>query len=807
MKKGPILLLIFIGLLTFLNITGKKLLFTNIPFKLNSQVFAQSSPDWLTRQNYELTHASIWTDSRPTVARAIAGYEAHERGLTSPVHLPNEHSSWPYIPQVTTVAEANQIMQSVYDSVFDCPTSTQEIFFLPWSPGTDYGCGDGWSGMSAKHHTGIGLAYALAKYSYLMPQEIKDNLNELVVKLKWYDMPICYQYPSPSCYECDSQSGCSLREVTDPLRSKEEPYMTYSNIPIAGAVGMLLVGDYAYEDLSRGVTQARIQQLKDKGYDSFERFFNEIKYFGYFELASSYTDYQYYCLPAVYELARNPDTQAKARFMLDEFFLQLAHMYQPGSTPGTGYKKNSNTAGFHDREYGDTVQTRPNTYGLWLATGDPGGELKPSWLPYSIWIASGYSPPEYIKGIALKQTNTPTQITQTFWSGPTSRGAFPPPTETFNDYKNNWLVAEGGGRCYQVPHHVYMLKDGSLSLGGTISHLLSSNTGSHNLRIAFSKTDPPLAITHIDPERASSDVDYPLDVAFLYEQPSFKRLFYENIVLSVWDPMPEGFNYTNAFIPIQAVDETDYQPPWFFVRHQGSLAAYAVLADPQSGVDAEIKNGYSKGSGRYNGQFYYIRTPDGQLAGGIGEIASLDDYGSFDNFKQNIQSRTLSFNSSSQRLSYQTRDGKILVVQYSPEQYEIDGQISQRSAFAPQYFIQSPWAEHKIPTTTTGQNLTQVNWNNQTWTYNWNTLEIQGSQTTPPPPPPATSTPTPSPQSKADVNGDNIVNLGDIQGILFYWGQPCAGLEPACTADVNDDKLINIADIAGVIFYWGQTIP
>jgi len=75
------------------------------------------------------------------------------------------------------------------------------------------------------------------------------------------------------------------------------------------------------------------------------------------------------------------------------------------------------------------------------------------------------------------------------------------------------------------------------------------------------------------------------------------------------------------------------------------------------------------------------------------------------------------------------------------------------------------------------------------------------------PSPSITATPTPSPQSRADVNGDKIVNLADIQGILFYWGQTCTNQEPACVADVNDDKLINIADIAGVIFYWGQIIP
>jgi len=66
-----------------------------------------------------------------------------------------------------------------------------------------------------------------------------------------------------------------------------------------------------------------------------------------------------------------------------------------------------------------------------------------------------------------------------------------------------------------------------------------------------------------------------------------------------------------------------------------------------------------------------------------------------------------------------------------------------------------------------------------------------------------TPTPTPSPQCRADVNGNGTVEIGDISGILFYWGQSCAANMSACIADVNGNGNIEVGDIAGVLFYWG----
>jgi len=67
-----------------------------------------------------------------------------------------------------------------------------------------------------------------------------------------------------------------------------------------------------------------------------------------------------------------------------------------------------------------------------------------------------------------------------------------------------------------------------------------------------------------------------------------------------------------------------------------------------------------------------------------------------------------------------------------------------------------------------------------------------------------TSTPTPSPACRADVNGNGTVEIGDISGILFYWGQSCAANMSACQADVNGNATVEVGDIAGTLFYWGQ---
>jgi len=66
-------------------------------------------------------------------------------------------------------------------------------------------------------------------------------------------------------------------------------------------------------------------------------------------------------------------------------------------------------------------------------------------------------------------------------------------------------------------------------------------------------------------------------------------------------------------------------------------------------------------------------------------------------------------------------------------------------------------------------------------------------------------TPTPSPACQADVNANGTVEIGDISGILFYWGQSCAANMSACIADVNGNGTVEVGDIAGALFYWGNS--
>ena len=648
---------------------------------------------WETRQAYELTHLHTWRDFRPSVLRAIAGYEAHERGITEVVNVPGEptvaEGGYYKEPVLITVDEANEIIRTIVSHRYEHTEDGVTTYWLPWEENGS-GYGDGWSGTSATHHAGLGLAYALAKYPHLIPDDLERDLNETVGRLDWFGN-----------YEL-------------------HPYMSYSNIPLAGACGMLLAGDYVEPDPARGLTQAYIDNLKVEGYAWFDRMFEEVKQFGYYEITSSYTSVQHVSLPTVYEMAKDPAARQKARFLLDELYLHLAHLYQPGETNGTSYEPGANLAGFHDRSYSDAVKGRPNGHVMWLITGDPGGELMVDWWPYTTLVASGYRPPEFITGIALKEAGVDYQVDQTFWSdGSATTLAFEPDLPDMPEWSGT-----SSGRQKLVPHHTYMLADGSLALGGTSAHIHSSRTGSHNLRLSFSKTGLPLAVTHVDPEKAGSEPEYPLEFAFELEQPSFRRLFSDNIVLSVWDPMAEGFNYTNAFIPIDGVERVEHRGRWFFIKQDGAFMAYAVLADPQHAVSIETRDGFAKGSARYSGSFYYVRTPDGALAAGVGEIGSASDYASFEAFMADIEGRTLSFNSSTGRLSYRARNGETLAVDYDSDRYEIDGGVKQRADFAPEYFIKSPWAEHRIPTSSSDDFITEVNWNGTTWRYDWKTLEV-----------------------------------------------------------------------------------
>jgi len=54
-----------------------------------------------------------------------------------------------------------------------------------------------------------------------------------------------------------------------------------------------------------------------------------------------------------------------------------------------------------------------------------------------------------------------------------------------------------------------------------------------------------------------------------------------------------------------------------------------------------------------------------------------------------------------------------------------------------------------------------------------------------------------------DVDGNGIVNIGDLAGVLYYWGQTCSQNPASCTADVNNNGRVEIGDISGVLYYWG----
>jgi hypothetical protein len=52
-----------------------------------------------------------------------------------------------------------------------------------------------------------------------------------------------------------------------------------------------------------------------------------------------------------------------------------------------------------------------------------------------------------------------------------------------------------------------------------------------------------------------------------------------------------------------------------------------------------------------------------------------------------------------------------------------------------------------------------------------------------------------------DLNGDFIVNIDDLLGVINNWGT-CPGLP--CIADTNNDSLVNVDDLLAVINTWGE---
>jgi hypothetical protein len=56
----------------------------------------------------------------------------------------------------------------------------------------------------------------------------------------------------------------------------------------------------------------------------------------------------------------------------------------------------------------------------------------------------------------------------------------------------------------------------------------------------------------------------------------------------------------------------------------------------------------------------------------------------------------------------------------------------------------------------------------------------------------------PNPQVPGDVNGDGVVNVGDLLAVIAAWG-----VASSSPADLNNDGVVNVADLLLVISHWG----
>lgn len=53
-----------------------------------------------------------------------------------------------------------------------------------------------------------------------------------------------------------------------------------------------------------------------------------------------------------------------------------------------------------------------------------------------------------------------------------------------------------------------------------------------------------------------------------------------------------------------------------------------------------------------------------------------------------------------------------------------------------------------------------------------------------------------------DLNGDGVVDAGDLAVVLAAWG-PCPALPAPCPADFNGDGVVDAADLAQLLAAWG----
>ena len=56
----------------------------------------------------------------------------------------------------------------------------------------------------------------------------------------------------------------------------------------------------------------------------------------------------------------------------------------------------------------------------------------------------------------------------------------------------------------------------------------------------------------------------------------------------------------------------------------------------------------------------------------------------------------------------------------------------------------------------------------------------------------------PDPACPEDINGDDLVDVNDVLGVIESWGD-C----PACPGDTNGDGAVDVDDLLAVVAAWG----
>ena len=53
----------------------------------------------------------------------------------------------------------------------------------------------------------------------------------------------------------------------------------------------------------------------------------------------------------------------------------------------------------------------------------------------------------------------------------------------------------------------------------------------------------------------------------------------------------------------------------------------------------------------------------------------------------------------------------------------------------------------------------------------------------------------------ADLNGDGVVDVNDLLGVILQWG-PCPAPPDSCTADFDRSGVVDVGDLIAVIVLW-----